>query len=132
MRVKIYSWTITPEIKDGYYNLTEIKPLRSLWQNDLYWWVFLPQVMMIYREVWIFGTAEGWHDTFKDKFLSKRRKDLLTGRRKKKDWTTKGLNTKGMSDYMKAISNYMIDTVWSCPKIDNITEADLIYWESII
>jgi len=132
MKVKVQSWTITPIPADGYYNLTEIKPLRSLWQNSLYWGAFLPQVMLIYREQGIQWTCEDWHDVFKDKFLSKRRKDLLTGRRKKKEWTTTGLNTKGMSEYMKAISNYMIDTVWSCPKIDNITEADLIYWESII
>lgn len=132
MKVKVQSWITTPTPADGYYNLTEIKPLRSLWQNALYWSVFLSQVMVIYRGKGIEWTRDDWHDVFKDKYLPTRYKNPLTKRRRKKDGTTTKLNTKQFKDYMQAISNYMIDTVETCPKIDNITEADLIYWESII
>lgn len=132
MRVKITNWIISPLPEDWNYNLTEIKPIRTLPQNALYWGVFLPQIVEKYREMWIDWTCEDWHDVWKDKFLSRRRKDLLTNRRKKKEWSTTELNTKQFKDYMERISQYLISTIQWSPRIDNITEDDLLYWESII
>lgn len=88
--------------------------------------------MLYLREQGTLTTTEDLHELFKARFLSKRVKSPISKRYIKSVGSTTNLSTKQFNEYMTRIDEYLIDTFQWHPIIDNMTEADLIYYDTLI
>lgn len=136
---KIY-WSF-PKLKDWYWKITEAKKTRTLNQNRLYWGYILTFIIKQYKEFWYIHLKDELHKTFKKYLLPRKRiKSDFSKSYVYVSWTTTDLNTKQYSEYIEMIKAmfefWEMEKLW-LEKIDSfvipdITEDELIYWESII
>ena len=104
---EIKNWKILwffPTLEDWKYKITEVKRVRSLDQNRLYWGYIIKYIVLKYKEVWILHTKDYIHDKLKRTFLKKER--VYSHFSKKfvlQVWTTTNLNTKKFSEFIEKI-----------------------------
>lgn len=130
MKLEIINNIVQWNIKDGTYSVTERKNKRTLPQNRLYFWYFLKAIVLLFKDLWIVISSEELHEELKEKFLSKRIKSKLTWRYKKRVFSTTWLSTKEFKEYMEKTNEWLVDK-WLTAVNLNITENDLLYWETL-
>lgn len=127
-----------PKLNDWRYKIVEIKKIRSLASNRLYWWYIIKFIILKYKEVWIIYTKDYVHDKFKKAFLQKER--VYSDFSKKyilKSWSTTNLTTKQFTDFINNIK--IICEFWELWKIKwldyldkfiipDIDEEELLNW----
>jgi len=121
-----------PKLEDWEYKITVAKHNRSLAQNRLYWGYFLKQICLYYKEIWIKISIDDLHFEFKKRLPRKRiYSDFTSKKYIVISWSTSDLTTSQFTSYIESINEELMDRYQWSVELD-ITEDDLIYWESII
>ena len=93
-----------PKLDNWKYKIVEIKQIRSLDQNRLYWGYIIKYITLMYKEAWYIHTKEYIHKLFKKSFLYRER--VYSDFSKKyifKYWSTTNLTTKQFTDFINNI-----------------------------
>ena len=93
-----------PKLDNWKYKIVEIKQIRSLDQNRLYWGYVIKYITLMYKEAWYIHTKEYIHKCFKKSFLYRER--IYSDFSKKyifKYWSTTNLTTKQFTDFINNI-----------------------------
>ena len=133
----IWFWSIK-NLKDWFYKITEIKKVRSLDQNRLYWGYIIKFIVLQYKDAWIIYTKDYIHKRFKKAFLPKERiKSDFSKKYILKSWSTTNLTIKQFTDFINNIK--IICEFWELGKIKwldyiegfvipDINEDELLEW----
>ncbi len=130
------------KLVDGKYALSEVKAIRSLKQNNMYWGYILKFIILQYREFWYIYTKDNLHEIFWKAFLPRVRikSDFTKSYVMQVESTTK-LTTKQFSDYIeriKAIFEFWYMEKLKMEKIDPFVipeiknEDELLYRQNLI
>ena len=95
------------KISDGKHKTSPIELWRTKLQNDLYWWWYIPHIKSAFEDKGEFITEEEIHEWLKEKLLSYRKKNKLTGTYKKYVWSTAELKKKWFMKFLKDVELYM-------------------------
>jgi len=128
-----------PKLKDWKYKITEIKRIRSLEQNKLYWGYIIKFIVLQYQEVWEIYSKDYIHSKLKRALLP--RKQIRSEFNKRKfvwvSWTTTELTTKQFTEYIDRIKIlcefWKLDQIPWLSKLEpfvipDITEEELLEW----
>lgn len=138
---EVQNWKILwffPKMNDWKYKITEIKRIRSLDQNRLYWGYIIKLIVLKYKEVWTIYTKDFIHKLFKKSFLPKER--IYSDYSKKyvlKSWSTTNLTIEQFTEFIGNIK--VICEFWELWKIKwldylewfvipDISEDELLEW----
>ena len=143
---EVKQWKIIPlftkeQLVDGKYFMQQVKQIRTLPQNRLYFWYYLKYIVATYKDYWYIYTKDTLHNIFKKAFIPRER--IYSDFSKKyiqKTWSTTKMKTKQFSTYLECIKVifefWEMEQLW-LPKIDSfvipdINEEQLLEWESKI
>ena len=127
-----------PTLEDWKYKITEVKRVRSLDQNRLYWGYIVKYIVLKYKEIWILHTKDFIHNKFKKTFIKRDR--IYSDYSKKyilKTGTTTNLNTKQFTEFIDKIKIFCEHWVlWEIKGLENlepfiipdINEDELLDW----
>lgn len=127
-----------PTLTDWKYKIVEMKRIRSLEQNRLYWWYIIKYIVLMYKEIWIIHTKDFVHEKFKMAFLHRDR--IYSDFSKKyilKYWSTTTLKIKQFTEFINHIK--IICEFWKLWEIrglewlepfiiPDINEEELLNW----
>lgn len=126
-----------PKLKDWKYKIVEVKRIRSIPQNSMYWGFILKYIVSTYADYGYIHTTWEIHKIFKKYLLPRvREKSDFSKKYVWKIWSTAKLKTKPFSQYIDKIK--LIFEFWEMDKIGlekidpfvipDIGESELLEW----
>lgn len=139
--IEVKDWkTDVSFLTDGTYEAKPVKKTRSIAQNSMYWGYVLPFIVKQYSEAWEVMTAYNLHEHIKLLVPRKRIKSDFSKSYIFQKWSTTDLSTKQFKELIEKVK--ALCEFWELHQlklqyiqpfiIPDITEDDLLYWQSII